>query len=327
MAYYLSSQVIIGNYTLDAINEIVISSSWKTLGDTCTLKLANLSRFEGKQTKLEDRIKTGDKVVVKLGYDGNLFTEFEGFVSELMPKTPFEIRCEDSNYLLKRSALISQSWRSTNLKEVLNFCLTKVKNTEMILGEIPDVTLAPFRLEKVTVAQALQKLKDEYLLAAYFRGNKLFVGLPYTENLTGLLGESAMFHFQKNIATESLVYKKKEDVRLKAKVINILKNNERIETEVGDSDGEQRTIHLRNATTDKKALQRIGLVELEKYKYEGYRGKFTSFGIPMIVHSGTVNIDDDNYPNRKGAYICESVKTSFGTNGFRREIELGKKVS
>jgi translation initiation factor IF-1 len=297
------------------------------LGDSCTLKLPNIAKYEGVQIKLEDRIKTGDKVVVKLGYNGNLITEFVGFVSEIVPKTPFELRCEDANYTLKRSELISQSWRSTKLKEVLNFCLTKVKNVQMVLGEIPDVTLAPFRLERVTVAQALQKLKDEYLLAAYFRGNGLFVGLPYTESMDKLEGSRAKFHFQKNIATESLVYKKKEDVRLKAKVINILKNNERIETEVGDSDGEQRTIHLRIPTTDKKVLERIGLVELEKYKYEGYRGKFVSFGVPYLIHSGTVELEDDKYPNRKGKYICESIKTTFGMNGFRREIELGKKLS
>jgi translation initiation factor IF-1 len=327
MAYYLSCEVTVGNFRLTGVNEVVINSSWRTLGDTCTLKLPNISKYEGKQTKLEDRIKTGDKVIVKLGYDGHLITEFVGFVSEILPKTPFEIRCEDANYTLKRSELISQSWRSTNLKEVLNFCLTKVKNTEMILGEIPEVTLAPFRLERVTVAQALQKLKDEYLLAAYFRGNSLFVGLPYTESMEKLEGSRSKFHFQKNIATESLVYKKKEDVRLKAKVINILKNNEKIETEVGDSDGEQRTIHLRIPTTDKKVLERIGLVELEKYKYEGYRGKFVSFGIPYLIHSGTVELEDENYPNRKGKYICESLKTTFGMNGFRREIELGKKIS
>jgi translation initiation factor IF-1 len=316
---------MIGKYKITGVNEVVIQTSWKTLGDTCTIKLPNFARYEGKQTKLEDRIKHGDSVTVKLGYNGNLQTEFLGFVSEIQPKTPFEIRCEDSNYLLKRSNLISKSWRSITLKEVLNFLFTQIKQP-LQLGEVPDITLAPFRLEKVTVAQALQKLKENYLLAAYFRGATLFVGLPYTEPMETVVGGRAKFHFQKNIAKDDLIYKKKEDVRLKAKVINILRDNKKVEVEVGDSDGEQRTIHLRIPTTDTKTLRSIGLVELEKYKFEGYRGKFVSFGVPYLVHSGTVVLEDDKYPNRKGNYVCDTIKTTFGMKGFRREIELGKKI-
>jgi translation initiation factor IF-1 len=249
MAYYLSCEITIGQYKLTGVNEVVINTSWKTLGDTCTIKLPNFARYEGKQTKLEDRIQHGDKVTVKLGYNGKLQTEFVGFVSEILPKTPFELRCEDSNYLLKRSNLISKSWRSITLKEVLNFLLTQIKQP-LQLGEIPEITLAPFRLEKVTVAQALQKLKENYLLTAYFRGTTLFVGLPYTEPMENMVGGRAKFDFQKNIAKDDLVFKKKEDVRLKAKVINILRDNKKIEVEVG-------TVMANNARFIYECQQRI----------------------------------------------------------------------
>src|SRR5690349_15916443 len=74
-----------------------------------------------KERPLEDLIKTGAPVLVKYGYDGNLRTEFQGYVIPgLKPNIPLEIKCENAMWLFKRKPL-TKSWKAVNLSEVIAF--------------------------------------------------------------------------------------------------------------------------------------------------------------------------------------------------------------
>lgn len=328
MAHHLTAQIKVGKYKVNYANSVEIMSSSKELGDHCTITLPNM------RGQLERTFKTGDPVEVQLGYDGNNRVEFVGYVTEVSPKTPFSLKCEDMVYKLKRTSVNAgkgQAWKSITLKELLQVILKGF--TVHLADTIPDVILSPFRIEKgATVAQALQQLKESYLLTSYFRGETLFVGLAYTEfapqntEVDRQAGKYVRYNFRRNVASDTLVFKRKEDVKLKAKVISILKDNKRIEVQVGDEEGEERSLHFRNITDESK-LKALGEAELEKYKYNGYRGALTGFGLPYIVHSSTVELADDTYPERAGNYVSDSVKTTWGTAGFRREVTLGRKVS
>ncbi|MBA9078936.1 hypothetical protein [Rufibacter quisquiliarum] len=318
MAFILTCEIYIGPYVFRKINKVKIKNTWKELGAEATISLYNL------KGKLEQAITAGMPVEVWLGYDGILRKEFSGYVRSISPKIPFEVECEDEVYHLKRKT-VNNSWRSISLRNLLEYLMPHA----VLSANIPNVILSPFRLNKVTVADALRKLKEEYLMCAYFRDGRLFVGLPYTEfsSQSGVPGGAAIYDFAKNIASEgSLTYRNKEDVRLRAKVVNILKNNTRQQIEVGDPDGELRTLTFRNASANESELRKLAERELEKYKFEGYRGSFTGFGLPYISHSGTIELRDSRYPQRAGRYVVDSVNTTFGVDGFRREIEIGKAV-
>lgn len=326
MAYHPKAILKIGKYKFRAYNSITICSAWKTLGDTATMKLPNLRQM------LEANLSTGDEVEIFGGYEvegEELPLLFSGYIKEIQPKTPFQIECEDELFNLKRQKVESKAWQNTNLKTVLDYALA---GTKVVYGDIPEVAFSTFRIDKKnnTVAKVLRKIKEAYGLAVYFREGQLYVGLPYTEDLSKLDGGKANFHFQKNmVGSGELTYKKADDVKIKAKVINFLKDNSKVEFQVGDDDGEQRTLFLRTETTDKNQLQKIAETELQKYKYEGYRGTFTAFGIPRMIHSGTVGLMDDEHPEREGKYICESVETRFKSGSsasIRQVIELGKKL-
>ena len=317
MAYYLTANITIGKWAFTYAKSVKVMSSWKELGDTCTIQLPNLKKV------LENALKVGDKVKVELGYDGKNEVEFEGYVKELKPKIPFEVVCEDKLFELKRMSVgggNGLSWRSTTLKTVLKEVLNGVET--VFDDSIPDLTLKPFRINKgVTVAEVLQKFKEEYLITAYFRNGVLWIGLAYLEDV----GVEVNYDLQRNVVKGNLTYKRKDDVKLKAKAISILADGSKIEVEAGDKEGETRTLHFRGIT-DKEKLKTIAEKELEKYKYEGYRGNITGFGVPFPVHTGTVNLKDGNYPDRAGRYVVDKVQTVWGRNGFRRVVTIGKKV-
>ena len=305
---YMSCYIEIGKYIFRNVNSVRIESSWKELTSRATIKLPNIKRL------LEKDIKNGDEVLIRLGYNGELKDEFVGYVASVSPKIPLEIMCEDEMWKLKQKT-VSHSWRSVKLKDVLK---TLVPDATI---ECPDVTLSPFRLDKVTVAMALEKLKDEYMLVVYFRNKKLFVGLAYNEKSLGEVN----YHFQKNAMMSSLVFKKKEDIKIKVKAISIMPDNTRIEYEAGDPDGGQHTVHFYNHT--KAELQALVKEKINRMKFDGYRGSFKAFGIPLPQHGMVANMMDDRYPERAGSFFIDGVTTDYGADGFRREVELGRSAN
>ena len=212
------------------------------------------------------------------------------------------------------------SWRNTTLKEVLKYLVPEAN-----IIECPDVTLSPFRLDNVTVAKALQTLKDEYLLTVYYRFDKLFVGLPYLEKGLG----EVVYHMQKNVPSASeqgeLTFKRKEDLKLKVKAISIMPDNTRIEKEFGDSDGDSTTLHFYNKKESE--LEALAKEQINRMKYNGYKGSLNAFGRPFTMHGMIANLEDDKFPERQSAVFIDRVLVEYNSStGYKRKNELGRKV-
>lgn len=305
---WLSSYITIGEYEFNNCHSFVTRKSWKQLTQTATVKLHNISGLLG-------AIKVGDPIVINGGEDGEMMEEFSGYVSEILPTIPVEIRCEDEMWKLKQEK-VEGSWKSISLKNLLNFLVPGATI------DCPEVTLAPFRIDKGSTKRfVLQKLKDEYLLTAYYRGKNLFVGLPYIEkNLP-----EVVYHFQQNALAEGLIFKKKEDLKIKVHAISIFPNNTKIEKDFGDSDGDTTTLHFYNK--QESQLKALAEHQLERMKYDGYKGTFRSLGgHPFCDHSYTLWLEDDNYPEREMGVFADMVVTEYGPNGYYRTITPGKKV-
>lgn len=322
--FVFDCELIIGNFKLKTFNSVKVTTSRKTLGDTAVIKIGDA----GRKQKLRNSIKVGDRVVLKMGYKGYpIQTEFEGYVSEISPNVPFEIHCLDEIFKMRRDVVktpegkLGMSWKKTTLLDVLKYIL---QGYETDLFNVPDVELVPFVIEaKVNRAQVLKKIKEEYGFDVYFRGNKLICTLGYTE----VIEEQPIFHLQKNVIKTDLIYRKKEDSKIKLKAISILQDNTRVEIEVGDPDGEIRTWYTETPIKDKEKLKLLAEAQIENYKYEGYTGKIKTFGIPYATHSMSAKILDDTYPERAGIYFIEQVETSVSvTEGFKRDITFGKKA-
>lgn len=307
---YMSSKITIGDYVFkNRCHSVSVKSSWKSLSDTSIIKLPNLKRRIDNK-KLEKVIAVGNPVKIELGYNDILNTEFTGYVSAIKPAIPLEIHCEDEMWQLKQKR-VSVSWKSITLKDLLYYLVP----TATI--DCPDMTLSPVRFDNITVAKALQKIKEEYLLCAYFRDKQLFVGLPYSEKMP-----TVKYHFQKNAIMGNLEFKNESDVKLKIKAISQKPDNKKEEFEFGDDDGDSTTLHFYNLT--KKELEVMAKQKYSEMKYSGYRGSFKAKGLPIIKHGMIADLMDDRYPERAGSFFVDECNLDYDSNGFNRTNVLGR---
>jgi hypothetical protein len=310
--FVLACNISVGSTSLKQVNDVEIIGSLDQIGQTAVVKHPQVRNAQ-----------KGDLVTIELAYiDGQGVevyreVEYKGYVKRVSSERPARIECEDAIFQLKKKN-INESWKETDLKTVVNEI---IKDTEItLIGDLPEINFTKFRLENVNGAQALQQLKDEYGLMAYLRFNKLFVGLAYTEDIG-----STAYQFGKNIAHSDLTFRTEDEQKIKVKVKSILRNNTIVEAEAGETDGAERTITVYNVT-NKAQLKTIAEEEVKKLTYAGYEGSITGFLAPYATFGTVVELEDSNFPERNGKYIADKVRVTFGSNGARRKIELGRKV-
>ncbi len=318
--YELNGNIKIGKLKFNKVIDCKIESTTRLLSNTAVITLPLSAVFNNtKRLSLSKEIKRGDKVEIELGYDGEFVNEFVGFVKDVSDKGKTVITCEDSMFLL-RKPLENKYFKDTTLKDVLQYI---VKDTEVSLNteKLPEINFDSFLLKDITALQALQKIKDNYGLLVFIDyDNKLYAGLSY------IYGNGTVkYDLQKNVVGNDLTFKNKDDFKYKIKAVSILKNNKKLEVETGDTDGDLKTLYFRNIKTEKE-LKELAEQEIEKYKYTGYKGNLTGFGLPISKFGMTIEIKDENYPEREGSYYAESIKVNFGKSGFRRIVELGIKL-
>jgi beta-galactosidase beta subunit len=325
--------ISIGDNDFDFVTTGEFSSSWKTLTDTGEITIPHKVRKNGLDIFIgEDNLfKKGDEVNISAGYYPTLELIFSGYVSRIEPSLPVSITFEDAAFLLKQTNL-TLSFKKVTLKELLTASINEAigkatgyvkAGLERITVEAIDADLGAFRITNVNITGILQELKKTYALTSYFRGHTLYVGLAYYAEGR----DRATFTFQENIIDSGtqLEYKKIDDISFKVKAVSMLENNTKLEIEVGDPDGEQRTITKYNLS--EKDLRAAAEREIGRLKYEGFRGKLFTFLQPVVRHGDEIEIIDPLIPERNGVYLAESVEYSIGVDGYFQSINLGAKIS
>jgi hypothetical protein len=325
--FILGCYITIGNYQFTRCNSIEIEKSINLVSNSAkiTFPASAVLKSNNEVTTIETAkaIKPGMPVAIKLAYQ-NVYenVEFSGYVKTLNFKIPLEIECEDAVYLLRQKN-INKSWQSITLKDLLKEIIagTDIK----LSSNIPEITISPYSIKNASGAFALQKIKDDYGLSINIDSGVLYCNLAYTDK-TGIIkyiinGEQANV-----INADELKYRRKDDIKLKIKAININGDNTRNEVEFGDDDGELKTLFFYNIKT-KEQLEKIARQEINKLKFDGYEGKISTFLIPPAKPGMTAELKDNRFPEREGNYYIEAVKTYFGNNGARREVEIGIKIS
>ena len=320
----LRSQITINGYYFDFVNEVEVNSSWDMVTDTAKIIIPKKLTFEGKPivAGLNSLFKRGDPVEINLGYGETLHNVFSGYISAIKPKLPIEITCDDQMYLLKKKLVTPKAYKSITLKNLL----TELVGTTLPFETNFDLVMENFRIgSNLTVAQVLEDIRKYYGVVSFVREGKLYVGFAYLEKLR----VEHKFDFQKNVvSTDDLEYRRLDDIKLKVKATSITtgdKKKKKIEIELGDPDGETRTLHYYNKTEEQ--LRQIAQQELVKLKYEGYFGSFEAFGEPFVQHSDVAVITNQKLPETEGKYLVKSVNRTFGQGGYRQKIQLDRKIS
>lgn len=283
---------------------------------------------------------------------------FDGYITKVGSKIPIELDIEDNMWILKQTPVETHTFgKSDSLEDIMKFLL---KGTSFTVKAITQTTFGSFTIGNETAAQVLQRLQKTYGFEFYFRGSELRGGaLIYIESEA----ITEQFHFQENIIEDELEYNRKDDVTLSAVAHNTITENDglckdgsvktkRKKLEVlvtikknptvselpyttriinrGDvvpenTDGERRTFFFPGETTT-EGLAKAAYDQLKKYYYTGFKGGFTTFGIPFVRQGDNAVIKDPILPERDGTYKIKSVEYSGGINGLRQIVKLDYKL-
>lgn len=294
--------------------EIVRDS--EALTTTCKLTLPRKVKWKG---EVSNPIKRGDRISVWLGYDDNLQLAFSGYVLRKGFKAPIEIFCEDDMFMLKQTPCVKKSYKNVDIQTLLKD--QKLPYEIKVLGE---QNIGQYRANFDTVAELLAHLKENSI-RSFFR---IEDGKPVL--YCGVLFDHGndmrqVFATGINIISDSsLDEQNAEDVKIKLKVVSLQPDNKKkVKVEVGDADGEKRTLHCYGKTqAEAKAW---GEQELERLKRDGLTGSFQTFGHVLLDILDVIGLKIDG--ERKGKYQVAKNTITFGSGGFRQDITLGARTA
>ena len=315
--YVLQSKIVIQgdkSWTVPFVTSVEITRDTEKLTDECKITLPKRIKWDG---EAQIPVKRGDRVKVWTGYGDDLELSFVGYVRSVGIKTPIVLTCEDEMFQLKQKPCVKKAYKNVNLETLLkDQGLEDVK----VFGE---QNLGQFRVTDDTVASLLGRLQESGIRSFYrYEDGKavLYCGVIFERD-----GQpSQVFATGVNIISDSsLEQQQAANIRLCIKAVSIMPNNKKIKVEVGDKDGEHRTLHTYNKTESE--LKAWAEQELKRLKVDGLTGSFTTFGYRLVDKLDAIGIKLDG--NKMGVYQVKKNVIKYGTGGYRQEITLGLRVA
>jgi hypothetical protein len=324
----LTSRITIGDYQFTNCVEVEINSSWEDMTDRCSITIPRKVKWIDKDlsTGTNSVLSVGMPVLVELGYDFNYSTYFQGFITDIGSKTPVEIECQDAFWFLKQCSGSFTTSKGGTLEDAFTeieriyraSAIYETHGVDITFTPVPNTVRGKVKADNVSMAFAIQSLK-KFGVISFMRGNTLYSGLPYYDDQINEVNRQ----FNWNIIDDSLEQKNAIDTKVKL-VVKCLDNKNLAPVEVGDAEGDTIT-YLVSGVTTQAQMRELGDKELPKYKFDGWKGSFTTFGDEFIKHGDVINLTDKVIKDRNGKYFVKKVNTKFGTSGFRNTIDLDKK--
>ncbi len=303
------------SWQLDKVTEVEITLDTEQLTDTCKITLPKKIKWDGAS---DIPVQRGDAVKVWLGYDDDLQLAFTGYVRDVGFKTPIVLTCEDEMFKLKQQPTEKKAYKSVNLETLL-----KDQGISYKINVMGEQSLGQYRVTADTVAALLGHLKENGI-RSFFRmeGGEpvLYCGVLFErqESPTQVFATGVNI-----ISDQSLAQQKADNIRLRVKAISLMPNNKKIKVDVGDADGERRTLHTYNKTESE--LKAWAEQEIKRLKRDGLTGSFTTFGYKLADKLTAIGIKIDG--EKKGIYQVKKNVIKYGTGGFRQEITLGARIA
>lgn len=315
--YVLSAKIEIQgdkSWQVPFVTSVEITRDTEKLTDECKITLPKRIKWDG---EAQIPVKRGDSIKVWTGYGEDLELAFAGYVRSVGIKTPIVLTCEDEMFKLKQMPCVKKAYKTVTLETLLkDQGLDGVK----VFGE---QNLGQFRVTDDTVAALLGRLQDSGIRSFYrYEDGKpvLYCGVIFERDTK----PSQVFATGVNIISDSsLEQQLAANIRLCVKAVSIMPNNKKIKVEVGDKDGEHRTLHTYNKSENE--LKAWAEQEIKRLKVDGLKGSFTTFGYRLVDKLDAIGIKIDG--NKMGVYQVQKNVIKYGTGGYRQEITLGQRVA
>lgn len=320
MYYEMDWQVIIGNYQLALLDGIEIHKSVDILADTCTITLplyAHKRVINIGNDVPERQIKRGDKVTVRIGYNGELKEEFTGYLLTPQTDETLVLECEDELFLM-RKAVPNIQFKNAGVKAIAQYLVDKT-NTALTVNCTIGIVYDKFVINAATAYDVLKKLQEETKANIYMRNGVLNIHPPYTEP-----HGKVRYSFQQNIESSSLKYKLAEDKNIQVVVEATGADGKKREVTAGTSGGDKITI--KGGGLSEASMKELASAEFRRQVYDGYDGDITTWLVPQVEPGDSIELVDEDFVYKTGWYYCKSVTTTFNSSGGSRKIQPGIKV-
>jgi hypothetical protein len=305
----------IAGYKLGLLQSVEIHKSVDLLADTAVVIVPGV--VYNQSLDIEEKVKVGDPVIVKLGYDDSLVTEFEGYLQRIdTDDNSIIFNLEDGIYLTRKPVKDKQ-FSKTTVKEIVEYCLSEIGMKE--LDCTYNITYEKFVIKNANAYDVLKKLQDDTKANIYMKGNRLNIHPAYVEK-----GGDVYCDFAVNIEKSDLKYRSKDDRKFEIVVEGIGLDGKKKTVTVGTTGGEKRTVKVFNVMDD-AALKQRGMEEIKYLVYDGYEGSITGWLIPYVEPTYSAHVYDKKYEYKTGSYYVVSVTTTFDESGGVRKVELGRK--
>lgn len=305
-------------YQLALMAECEVVASVDNLVDTATIVLPEAILND--VLNINDRIKRGSEVTIKMGYNDDLKTEFVGYVKELVVNdSSLKILCEDALFLF-RNSVPDVELNNTNIVGLAQYLINNIDTSYKLVCDY-GVSYEKFTIHQATAYDVLKKLQDETKGNIYFNTDRkeLHIHPPYVEQ-DGVV----YYSMQKNVESSSLEYKNKDDYKLEVTVESTdVKGN--VKKVVSGSTGGDK-ITLKVGAMSEASMQNIASAELLKRSASAYEGSFDTWLVPFVAPTYSARIKDEDYPSKTAFYYVKTVTTNLSASGGVRSVELGVKL-
>jgi hypothetical protein len=305
-------------FKLGILAECEIECSVDNLADVATIVLPEA--VMNQVMNIEEKISRGTKVLIQLGYDNKLVTEFEGYIQEITTNdSTLKILCEDALFLF-RVGIPDVELKPSSLKKIGQYLIDKI-DPSFTLNCDYDISYEKFVIHQATAYDVLKKLQEETKANVYFdTTNKvLHIHPPYLEK-----AGAVRYSMQRNIEKSSLEYKKAIDKKIEVTVESTDTKGKVTSITAGSTGGEK--INLKVGPMSEADMRKVASAALKKNSFDGYAGTFDGWLIPFVKPTYSAKIEDSDYPYKDGNYYIIGVKTIFSESGAVRTITPGIKL-
>ena len=317
--YSLDFDITIGGYRLTMLESVTVKAGVENLADTAVVVLP--ATVYNKALEIEGKIKEGDAVAIRFGYDTDLSelpVEFEGYVESISTDdSSIKIQCEDELYNYRKD-LTDKVFTDATVKEIMEHVNRELGGFDLSCDY--DFKYDKFTLYNATGFNVLKKIQEETRANIYLKGRTLHIHPQYAET-----GGTVIYDFAVNIEKSELKYR---DARTRKFICTIEGTDaagKTVKVTKGTPGGDKFNLKI-PGVSDRVTLERRADEELKIRSYTGYEGSITGWLVPYVEPAWVAEIRDADYEYKTGKYYVVAVETSFSSAGGKRKVTLGKKI-
>lgn len=312
-------------------NAIRIESSVQVLSNSATVTLPrefrNAVDVTGKSVNISaksilDFMKRGDSVKIEFGYDGDLQTEFEGYVTSINAETPLVLQCEDEMYKLKTAPRVTKFIKTGKLIDILKAVVPANYTIECDA----DYSIGKWLIEDATPYNVLEELREKAGIRAYFKNpTTLCVGMVVDFKPL----KTHEYNFSRNVRRGSdLKFEQKESKPVFLTVESKQSNGKVISVTAGEKGGDEKKVKLW-PNMSKAELEVWAKKQQTTVSYSGFTGTLNGWCYPRTQPGDAAQLVRPFYPDKHqdGTYFIEAVTVDVnGTDGIKRANTLSYKL-